>query len=79
MRSQWPAMASSTELSTTSQTRWWRPVMPGAADVHAGALADVREPLEDRHGRGGVGLGLGRHRAAFQECRREVFGGPPRR
>ena len=25
---QWPAMASSTELSTTSHTRWWRPVGP---------------------------------------------------
>src|SRR4029077_12865573 len=25
MRWAWPAMASSIELSTTSQTRWWRP------------------------------------------------------
>ncbi len=28
MRSQKPAMASSTELSTTSQTRWCRPRTP---------------------------------------------------
>jgi hypothetical protein len=31
MRVQWPAIASSTELSTTSQIRWckpWRPVEP---------------------------------------------------
>src|SRR5699024_4065775 len=28
---------------------------PRAADVHAGALAHVREALEDRHGTGGVG------------------------
>ncbi len=28
MRVQWPAMASSTELSTTSHTRWCRPAGP---------------------------------------------------
>ena len=28
MRVQYPAIASSTALSTTSHTRWWRPVMP---------------------------------------------------
>ena len=28
MRSQTPAIASSTELSTTSQTQWWRPDGP---------------------------------------------------
>ena len=28
MIEQWPAMASSTLLSTTSQTRWCRPVGP---------------------------------------------------
>ena len=41
----------------------------GAADVHARPLPDVRQPLEDRHGRGGVGLGLLRHGAAFQRLR----------
>ena len=28
MSDAWPASASSTELSTTSQTRWWRPLGP---------------------------------------------------
>ena len=38
----------------------------GATDVHARALAHVREPLEDGHVTSGVGLLRGRHSAAFQ-------------
>ena len=45
MRLAWPAIASSTELSTTSHTRWWRPLDAGAADVHArGASGRGRAP-----------------------------------
>ena len=33
-----PAMASSTALSTTSQTRWCRPARAGRTDVHARAV-----------------------------------------
>ena len=28
IRVAWPAIASSTELSTTSHTQWWRPLGP---------------------------------------------------
>ena len=41
-----PAMASSTELSTTSHTRWCSPVGPGRSDVHARAFADRVETLQ---------------------------------
>ena len=47
-------MASSTELSTTSQTRWWRPVGTGRSDVHPGPLADRLEALQDGHVAGAV-------------------------
>ena len=40
-------MASSTELSTTSQTRWWRPVGPVDPMYMPGPLADRLETLED--------------------------------
>ena len=48
-------MASSTELSTTSQTRVVEPARAGAPDVHAGALPDRVEPLQDLHAVGPVG------------------------
>ena len=59
-------MASSTELSTTSQTRWCSPRETGGADVHARPLADRLEAFEDldvlgvvgRRGGGGVGVRL---------------------
>ena len=43
----WPFMASSTELSKTSQTRWCSPAASDAADVHARALADGLQAFED--------------------------------
>ena len=55
MRVQWPAMASSTELSTTSQTRWWRPLGPVEPMYMPGPLADGLEALEDGDVLGPVG------------------------
>ena len=49
-----PAMASSTELSTTSQTRWCKPALIGRADVHPGALSDRLETLENLDALSGV-------------------------
>ena len=51
---QWPASASSTALSMISHTQCCRPAAVGRPDVHAGALADGLEPLEDRQVTGGV-------------------------
>ena len=53
-----PAIASSTELSTTSQMRWWRPGQTGGPDVHARALADRVEPLEYLDVLGAVGAAV---------------------
>ena len=46
MSSQWPARASSMELSTTSNTMWCRPVPSGVADVHAGRLRTAFQTFE---------------------------------
>src|SRR3984885_4352196 len=42
--SQKPAMASSTELSATSQTRWWRPISPVEPMYIAGRLRTASIP-----------------------------------
>jgi len=47
IRSQAPASASSTELSTTSCTRWWQTPDVGRADVHAWTPAHGFQPLQD--------------------------------
>ena len=44
MRVQWPAIASSTELSTTSQTRWCRPVGPVEPMYMPGRLRTASSP-----------------------------------
>ena len=55
MRVQWPAMASSTELSTTSQTRWCRPAGPVEPMYMPGRLRTCLEALEDGDVLGAVG------------------------
>ena len=55
MRVQYPAMASSTALSTTSQTRWCRPRRSGRPDVHARAVPDRFEAFENGDVAGVVG------------------------
>src|SRR5438067_10854244 len=42
--SQWPAIASSTELSTTSYTRWWRPRGPVEPMYMPGRLRTASSP-----------------------------------
>ena len=44
IRLQWPAIASSTELSTTSQTRWCRPVGPVEPMYIPGRLRTASRP-----------------------------------
>jgi hypothetical protein len=55
MRVAWPAMASSTELSTTSHTRWCSPVGPVLPMYMPGRLRHGVEPLEDLDVLGPVG------------------------
>ena len=59
MRSQWPARASSTELSTISVDQVVQPPDVGAADEHARAAPDRLEPLEDLDVRGVVAVAPG--------------------
>ena len=66
IRVQSPAMASSTELSTTSHTRWWRPFGPRRSDVHAGSLADRLEALQDGHVSGAIAGGTARPLAVLE-------------
>ena len=53
--SQWPARASSTELSTHLVDEVVETAGSGRADVHAGALANRLEPLEDGDVLGAIG------------------------
>ena len=53
----WPFIASSTELSTISQTRWCRPALPTPPMYMPGPLPDRLEALEDLDVFGGVLLG----------------------
>ena len=51
------ASASSIELSTTSNTTWWRPrPVIGVTDVHPGAGTNGIEPFEDFNVLSGVGF-----------------------
>ena len=56
IRSQWPARASSTELSTISVDEVVQAPHVRAADEHAGAPPDGLEPLQDLDVGGGVAV-----------------------
>ena len=61
MSSQWPASASSMELSTTSEDEVVQTgAVRGVADVHAGALAHGFEAFQDLDGAGVMHCAAGR-------------------